>query len=209
MAQRYVVAQSSGDLGWLEPPFCPRRDVNLVADPAAGLAPEVQRRIRAAAVTISASVIIGMAMFGGIIYLPFYLQVVKGYSPTESGLALIPMVIGPSIGAAVIRGADQYYPAFDAPASHQGVAHGLDYDRSTQLFARMRREEPIAIRMYEGRPFYDVTRYADLVTVTRDAATYSNARGMTNLPDLTEERPHSPRPMPEHRPHRGENNRRV
>jgi cholest-4-en-3-one 26-monooxygenase len=51
----------------------------------------------------------------------------------------------------------------------------------------MRREEPIAVRMYEGRPFYAVTRYPDLVTVTRDAATYSNARGMTNLPDLTEE----------------------
>ncbi len=38
--------------------------------------------------------IMGMAMFGGIIYLPFYLQVVKGYTPTESGLALIPMVLG-------------------------------------------------------------------------------------------------------------------
>lgn len=38
--------------------------------------------------------LIGMAMFGGLVYLPFYLQVVRGYSPTESGLALIPMVIG-------------------------------------------------------------------------------------------------------------------
>ncbi len=38
--------------------------------------------------------IMGMAMFGGIIYLPFYLQVVKGYTPTESGLALLPMVVG-------------------------------------------------------------------------------------------------------------------
>jgi 4-hydroxyacetophenone monooxygenase len=45
-----VLVHVSGDLGWLEPPFCPRRDVNLVADPAAGLAPEVQQRIRAAAV---------------------------------------------------------------------------------------------------------------------------------------------------------------
>ncbi len=41
--------------------------------------------------------------------------------------------------------------------------------------------------MYEGRPFWAVTRYRDLVTVTRDPKTYSNARGMTNLPDLTEE----------------------
>ena len=62
-------------------------------------------------------------------------------------------------------------------------ANGIPHE----VFARMRREEPIAIRMYDGRPFYAVTRYADLVTVTRDAATYSNARGMTNLPDLTEE----------------------
>lgn len=38
--------------------------------------------------------LVGMAMFGGIIYLPFYLQIVKGYTPTESGLALIPMVVG-------------------------------------------------------------------------------------------------------------------
>jgi len=38
--------------------------------------------------------LMGMAMFGGIIYLPFYLQVVKGYTPTQSGLALLPMVVG-------------------------------------------------------------------------------------------------------------------
>jgi len=62
-------------------------------------------------------------------------------------------------------------------------ANGIPHE----VFARMRREEPIAVRMYDGRPFYAVTRYADLVTVTRDPSTYSNARGMTNLPDLTEE----------------------
>jgi EmrB/QacA subfamily drug resistance transporter len=38
--------------------------------------------------------IIGFAMFGAIVFLPFYLQVVDGMSPTESGLALLPMVIG-------------------------------------------------------------------------------------------------------------------
>jgi predicted MFS family arabinose efflux permease len=40
------------------------------------------------------SFIIGFAMFGGIIFLPVYLQVVQGMSPTESGLALLPMVVG-------------------------------------------------------------------------------------------------------------------
>jgi EmrB/QacA subfamily drug resistance transporter len=40
------------------------------------------------------SFIIGFAMFGGIIFLPVYLQVVQDMSPTRSGLALLPMVVG-------------------------------------------------------------------------------------------------------------------
>lgn len=38
--------------------------------------------------------IMGFGMFGGIIYLPVYLQVVKGWTPTHSGLAMLPMVVG-------------------------------------------------------------------------------------------------------------------
>lgn len=62
-------------------------------------------------------------------------------------------------------------------------ANGIPHE----VFAEMRRTDPVAQRLYEGRPFWAVTRYSDLVTVTRDADTYSSARGMTNLPDLTEE----------------------
>jgi predicted MFS family arabinose efflux permease len=36
----------------------------------------------------------GVAFFGGIIFLPIYLQAVKGMSPTRSGLALLPAIIG-------------------------------------------------------------------------------------------------------------------
>ncbi|HEY3081663.1 MAG TPA: MDR family MFS transporter [Chloroflexota bacterium] len=36
----------------------------------------------------------GATMFGGIIFLPLYLQTVMGLSPTRSGLALLPMVVG-------------------------------------------------------------------------------------------------------------------
>ncbi|HKG26034.1 MAG TPA: MDR family MFS transporter [Thermomicrobiales bacterium] len=36
----------------------------------------------------------GMAMFGAIIFLPLYLQGVKGMSPTKSGLAMLPMIVG-------------------------------------------------------------------------------------------------------------------
>jgi len=60
-------------------------------------------------------------------------------------------------------------------------ANGIPHE----VFARLRREDPVAQCLYEGRPFWSVTRYADLTTVTRDPSTYSSARGMTNLPDLT------------------------
>jgi MFS family permease len=36
----------------------------------------------------------GIAMFGAIIFLPFYLQAVMGMSPTVSGLAMLPAVFG-------------------------------------------------------------------------------------------------------------------
>ncbi|MFM9107305.1 MAG: MDR family MFS transporter [Chloroflexota bacterium] len=36
----------------------------------------------------------GIAMFGGIVFLPLFLQVVMGMTPTQSGLALLPMVAG-------------------------------------------------------------------------------------------------------------------
>jgi EmrB/QacA subfamily drug resistance transporter len=40
------------------------------------------------------SFLFGFAFFGAIIYLPVYLQVIKGYSPTASGLLLLPLVLG-------------------------------------------------------------------------------------------------------------------
>jgi len=36
----------------------------------------------------------GVAMFGALIFMPLYLQAVKGLSPTESGLAMLPAVAG-------------------------------------------------------------------------------------------------------------------
>ncbi|MEZ5117706.1 MAG: MDR family MFS transporter [Candidatus Nanopelagicales bacterium] len=38
--------------------------------------------------------IVGLAMFGAIIFLPLYLQVVQGASPTQAGLQMIPMMLG-------------------------------------------------------------------------------------------------------------------
>ena len=63
---------------------------------------------------------IGVAMFGSMIFIPVYLQVVDGMSPTRSGLAMIPMVIGIfttsiSAGQAMTRnGRYKIYPILGA-----------------------------------------------------------------------------------------------
>ncbi|MEO5610262.1 MAG: MDR family MFS transporter [Ornithinibacter sp.] len=46
-----------------------------------------------------ASLIIGIAMFGGLASLPLYLQIVKGASPTEAGLLLLPLTLGIMVGS--------------------------------------------------------------------------------------------------------------
>lgn len=45
-------------------------------------------------VTASVSFLLAMVMFGAIIYLPLYLQLVDGVSPTISGLLLVPLMLG-------------------------------------------------------------------------------------------------------------------
>ncbi|GAA3431506.1 MDR family MFS transporter [Kutzneria kofuensis] len=43
--------------------------------------------------------IVGMAMFGGLVALPLYLQIVKGESPTAAGLLTLPMMAGITIAS--------------------------------------------------------------------------------------------------------------
>ncbi len=47
--------------------------------------------------------ILGMGMFGGLAALPLYLQIVKGVSPTEAGLLLLPLTMG-IMGASIFSG---------------------------------------------------------------------------------------------------------
>jgi len=42
-----------------------------------------------------------MGMFGAILVLPLYLQIVKGYSPTGAGLATLPLVLGIMAGSVI------------------------------------------------------------------------------------------------------------
>src|SRR5437879_2725419 len=51
-------------------------------------------RNRTFAVTSAIGFIVGFALFGAITYLPLYLQVTKGSSPTVSGLQLVPLMAG-------------------------------------------------------------------------------------------------------------------
>src|SRR5689334_2223517 len=46
------------------------------------------------AVASSVGLIVGLSLFGAVTFLPIYLQVVKGVSPTASGLLLMPMMLG-------------------------------------------------------------------------------------------------------------------
>ena len=54
-------------------------------------------------VTNAVGFLVGMAMFGSITFLPLYLQVAKGVSPTNSALQLLPMMVG-LIGASTLSG---------------------------------------------------------------------------------------------------------
>jgi MFS family permease len=51
-------------------------------------------RNRVFVVTSAIGFIVGLALFGSVTYLPLYQQIVKGHSPTESGLQLTPLVGG-------------------------------------------------------------------------------------------------------------------
>ena len=60
-------------------------------------------------------VIVGVGMFGGMMTLPLILQIVKGASPTEAGLLMIPMTIGlmvASMSSGIITGKTGKYKIF-------------------------------------------------------------------------------------------------
>jgi EmrB/QacA subfamily drug resistance transporter len=76
--------------------------------------------------TVAFTAIMGLAMFGAIIFLPVYFQVVQGMSPTESGLALLPMIAGlfaTSIGSGQLMtrtGRYKIYPILGAAITVAG-----------------------------------------------------------------------------------------
>jgi EmrB/QacA subfamily drug resistance transporter len=69
----------------------------------------------------------GVAMFGAIIFLPLYMQLVMGMSPTKSGLAMLPAVCGiffTSIGSGILvtkRGRYKMFPILGAAVLLAGL----------------------------------------------------------------------------------------
>jgi cholest-4-en-3-one 26-monooxygenase len=55
-------------------------------------------------------------------------------------------------------------------------------------FQRLRKESPVYFNAEPGgRGFWAITKYADVVTISKDPKTFSSARGGTNLPDYPPE----------------------
>ena len=50
-------------------------------------------RDRAFALSSLGAALLGVVLFGGVLFLPLYLQLVRGLTPTRSGLALVPMMV--------------------------------------------------------------------------------------------------------------------
>ncbi len=67
---------------------------------AAGLLPLRMFRSRTFTVGVTASALVGIGMFGGLLLMPQYLQVVKGSSPTVAGFQMLPLVMGIIVGGA-------------------------------------------------------------------------------------------------------------
>ena len=67
--------------------------------PAEPMLPLPLLRNRVVAVTSAIGFVVGFALFGALTYLPLFQQVVRGASPTASGLQLIPVMAGVLIGS--------------------------------------------------------------------------------------------------------------
>jgi EmrB/QacA subfamily drug resistance transporter len=71
--------------------------------------------IRAFSVTSVVGFIVGLALFGGVTYLPVFFQIVHGESPTISGLQLLPLLVGLiicSTGSGIVISKTGRYRAF-------------------------------------------------------------------------------------------------
>ncbi len=108
-----VVAEQGNSWGWAS-----GRILGLIAVAVVGIAAFIliERRMKDDALipmrlfssstfslSLGANVLIGLGMFGAISMLPLYLQLVKGATPTSSGLLLLPLMVG-LMGGSIFSG---------------------------------------------------------------------------------------------------------
>ncbi|MFY1697384.1 MULTISPECIES: MDR family MFS transporter [unclassified Solwaraspora] len=89
-------------------------------------------RERTVALATAAGFVLGLVMFGSIIFIPLYLQIVKGASPTASGLLMLPMMAGIIVTSVVAgRAMTRYgrYKWFPVAGSVSLVLGGLLFTR--------------------------------------------------------------------------------
>ncbi|SPF05161.1 MDR family MFS transporter [Streptomyces sp. MA5143a] len=104
-------------------------------------------RVRTFTLSAVISFIIGFAMFGAMTYLPTFLQVVRGVSPTMSGVHMLPMVFGLLLSSTVSgqivsrTGRWKVFPVAGTAVTtlgllllHQLDAHSGDGEMSAYLF---------------------------------------------------------------------------
>jgi EmrB/QacA subfamily drug resistance transporter len=97
-------------------------------------------RNRVFAVTSAVGLVIGFALFGALTFLPLFQQVVRGLSPTESGLALVPIMVGVLIasiatGQAITRtGHYRMFPIAGTAVALAGMIGLTTLDAGTSVF---------------------------------------------------------------------------
>ncbi|WP_062462418.1 MDR family MFS transporter [Demequina soli] len=89
----------------------------ILAERAAGddaLLPLRMLRNRTVGTSTGLNFVMGFAMFGGLAGIPLYLQIAKGMSPTDAGLAMLPFTLGIMVmatgSAPIIRNTGRYKP---------------------------------------------------------------------------------------------------
>lgn len=94
------------------------------------------------AVTSGIGFIVGFALFGSVTFLPLFLQVVNGASPTDSGLQLVPMMLGvlvTSIGSGQVisrTGRYKVFPVVGTAVMAVGFVLLAQMDASTSTLQR-------------------------------------------------------------------------